>query len=127
MNAHKPGMDMPSSTRRTRRDHREQVERVRREDELDNTPESQTPQQEEETPMPPDAPPVPRPTLVPRARPAKTVKKPFATQIKLSTHGRLEWLRRQDYSLTDTVDDALNAWLDAVGVPPADEHGDIQQ
>lgn len=55
----------------------------------------------------------------------KLGKRPFATQIRPSTLGRLEWIRRHGYVLTDTVDAAINAYLDAAGVPPADEHGNV--
>ncbi|WP_280498258.1 hypothetical protein [Nocardia farcinica] len=47
-------------------------------------------------------------------------KRPFSTQIQPSTLWRLEWIRRNGYSITDTVDDAINAYLDAAGVPRED-------
>ncbi len=63
---------------------------------------------------------VPSMTLPLKKKPAK---RPFATQIRPSTAGRLEWIRRQGYALTDTVDDAINAYLDAAGVPQFDDSG----
>lgn len=59
---------------------------------------------------------VPSPELALRAR-RGTVKRPFSTQIQPSTLWRLEWIRRNGYTITDTVDDAINAYLDAAGVP----------
>jgi len=56
---------------------------------------------------------------------ARTSERPFATQVQASTLGRLEWVRRQGAILTDTVDAAINTYLDAAGVPHADENGNI--
>lgn len=52
-------------------------------------------------------------------------KGPFATQLRQSTLGRIEWLRTHGYVITTTVDDAINAYLDAAGIPAADENGTI--
>ncbi|WP_268956935.1 hypothetical protein [Mycolicibacterium mageritense] len=38
---------------------------------------------------------------------------------------RLEWITRRGYVLTDTVDDAINAYLDAANVPRPDQHGQM--
>jgi len=59
---------------------------------------------------------VPSPEFALRTR-RGTAKRPFSTQIQPSTLWRLEWIRRNGYSITDTVDDAINAYLDAAGVP----------
>ncbi|WP_063711107.1 hypothetical protein [Nocardia niigatensis] len=50
-------------------------------------------------------------------------KRPFSTQLRPETLVRLEWIRRNGYVINDTVDDAVNAYLDAAGVPPASECG----
>ncbi|MGK8491864.1 hypothetical protein [Nocardia asiatica] len=52
-------------------------------------------------------------------------KRPFSTQLRPETLARLEWVRRRGYVLNDTVDEAINAYLDAAGVPRADQNGDI--
>lgn len=46
-------------------------------------------------------------------------KRPFSTQLRPETLTRLEWIRRAGYVINDTVDAALNAYLDAAGVPSA--------
>lgn len=57
--------------------------------------------------------------LKPREKPGK---RPFATQLRPSTLARLEWVKARGYAITDTVDAAINQYLDAVGIPPADEN-----
>jgi hypothetical protein len=127
-------MDMPSSTRRSRRERREEAERVKPSPapEDSDEPAAAAPEPEKPEPEKKEKPTVtaetttrPQPvSLVSKTKPAK---RPFATQLRPSTVARLDWIRRQNFSITDTVDDAVNAWLDAAGVPPADEHGEIQQ
>ncbi|WP_280393463.1 hypothetical protein [Nocardia wallacei] len=130
------GIGMPESTRPTRAQRRQEASRV-------HADRARTPGEEEDAPAPQEehdrgdtraetpAPhekekPMPvRPTvtLPVKKRPAK---RPFATQIRPSTAARLEWARRQHgAALTDVVDDAINAYLDAAGIPPADEHGNV--
>ncbi|MGV9408328.1 hypothetical protein ACWDOP_00320 [Nocardia sp. NPDC003693] len=46
-------------------------------------------------------------------------KRPFSTQLRPDTLARIEWIRRHGYVINDTVDDAINAYLDAAGVPAA--------
>ncbi|MGX7697772.1 hypothetical protein ACWPN4_23080 [Gordonia polyisoprenivorans] len=47
---------------------------------------------------------------------------PFSTQIEMDTEKRVEWLiRTKGYKKTDITGDALDALLDALGVPPADK------
>ncbi|MEV0048473.1 hypothetical protein AB0H60_34095 [Nocardia rhamnosiphila] len=74
-----------------------------------------------------DSPEPPKVSLPPRRSRRASSKRPFSTQLRSSTLGRLDWLVSQGYVLTDTVDAAINAYLDAAGVPPADEFGQIQQ
>ena len=51
-------------------------------------------------------------------------KRPFATQLRPSTVTRLEWIRARGYVITDTVDAAINAYLDSAGVPQPDQISD---
>jgi len=37
---------------------------------------------------------------------------------------RLEWVRARGYVITDTVDAAINAYLDSAGVPQPDQLGE---
>ncbi|MFJ2839995.1 hypothetical protein ACIO52_31935 [Nocardia sp. NPDC087230] len=50
-------------------------------------------------------------------------KRPFSTQLQVSTIARLEWIVTQGFVLTETVDAAINAYLDAAGVPAPDNEG----
>ncbi|WP_257000469.1 hypothetical protein [Mycobacterium avium] len=52
----------------------------------------------------------------------KREKRPFATQLRAGTIARLEWIMRRGYVITDTVDDAINAYLDSAGIPKPDEN-----
>lgn len=51
------------------------------------------------------------------------VKRPFSTQLQPATMARLDWISAQGFVLTDTVDAAINAYLDAAGVPRPDAEG----
>ncbi|MBF6411451.1 hypothetical protein [Nocardia farcinica] len=61
--------------------------------------------------------------LPPRRGRRQRSKGPFSTQLQLTTLARLDWVVRQGYVLTDTVDAAINAYLDAAGVPRPDADG----
>lgn len=63
----------------------------------------------------------PTPAVALRSR-KKREKRPFATQLRTGTVARLEWIMRRGYAITDTVDDAINAYLDAAGIPKPDEN-----
>lgn len=88
-----------------------------------------SPQPDDETPSAPAAaaptasqdrestePPV---RLKPRQRKAKN---PFATQLHSGTLARLEWIKARGYVITDTVDDAINTYLDGAGIPRPDHN-----
>ncbi|MFF0546853.1 hypothetical protein ACFYTF_28855 [Nocardia thailandica] len=62
-------------------------------------------------------------SLPPRRGRRGPVKRPFSTQLQTSTIARLDWIVAQGYTLTDTVDAAINAYLDAAGVPAPDTEG----
>ncbi|MGV9823375.1 hypothetical protein [Nocardia xishanensis] len=61
--------------------------------------------------------------LPPRRSRRGPAKRPFSTQLQISTLARLDWIVREGYVLTDTVDAAINAYLDAAGVPTPDAEG----
>lgn len=145
MNASTPGINMPSTKPQSRAERRAEAERIRAEQqaapaeapavvdgvvESSQDPESpqvttaaaRPPRPEEKDHNPVPTPPTPTVSLPMKAR---TSKRPFATQVQASTLGRLEWARRQGAILTDTVDAAINSYLDAAGVPPADENGNV--
>lgn len=52
-------------------------------------------------------------------------KRPFGTQLQGSTIVRLEWIKSRGFIIWATVDNAINAWLDTVGVPRPDESGEM--
>lgn len=52
----------------------------------------------------------------------RKVKSPFATQLHASTLARLEWIKARGYVITDTVDDAINSYLDNAGIPRPDHN-----
>lgn len=138
MNATKPGIDVPSTKPMSRAERRAEAARIQAEQaaareaaEQDTappptsapTPESSEPPDREDTVTE-------QTTFVATVQlPMKTKpsKRPFATQVHASTLGRLEWVRRRGGVITDTVDAAINAYLDAAGVPQADEHGNIPE
>ena len=70
------------------------------------------------TPQPPAAEP---PAVRLKARQRKP-KSPFATQLHPATLARLEWIKTRGYVITDTVDDAINTYLDSAGIPRPDDN-----
>lgn len=52
----------------------------------------------------------------------RKVKSPFATQLHAGTLARLEWIKARGYVITDTVDDAINSYLDNAGIPRPDQN-----
>ena len=52
----------------------------------------------------------------------RKVKSPFATQLHAGTLARLEWIRAHGYVITDTVDEAINRYLDDAGIPKPDRN-----
>ncbi|MEV0712751.1 hypothetical protein [Nocardia aurea] len=146
MNASTPGINVPSTKPKTRAERRAEAERIRAEQEaaetvstpepaptaVESAPEQSTPPTASAA-VPTDPPrkeetvPAPRTPTVQLPIKARPTKRPFATQIQASTLGRLEWVRRRGGVITDTVDAAINAYLDAAGVPPAEENGDVTE
>lgn len=52
----------------------------------------------------------------------RKVKSPFATQLHAGTLARLEWIKARGYVITDTVDEAINRYLDNAGIPKPDRN-----
>jgi hypothetical protein len=52
----------------------------------------------------------------------RKAKSPFATQLHAGTLARLEWIKARGYAITDTVDDAINTYLDNAGIPRPDQN-----
>ena len=52
----------------------------------------------------------------------RKVKSPFATQLHAGTLARLEWIKTRGYVITDTVDEAINRYLDDAGIPKPDRN-----
>ena len=71
-------------------------------------------------PESPDSPKIDLPSRRSRRGP---VKRPFSTPRQPPTMARLDWISGQGFVLTDTVDAAINAYLDAAGVPRPDAEG----
>ena len=52
----------------------------------------------------------------------RKAKNPFATQLHSGTLARLEWIKARGYVITDTVDEAINSYLDNAGIPRPDHN-----
>ena len=52
----------------------------------------------------------------------RKVKSSFATQLHAGTLARLEWIKAHGYVITDTVDEAINRYLDDAGIPKPDRN-----
>ncbi|MEU8901766.1 hypothetical protein AB0C65_38290 [Nocardia sp. NPDC048505] len=122
--AHKPGLGNVSSTRpQSRAERRAEAERLRVEQEQDTTGSSDTaPAAELPAAAPADT---TRAVQLPLKRAKKKV--PIATQIRRETETRIEWAQAQGAALTDLVDAALTAYLDAAGVPQPGPDGTIAE
>jgi len=130
--ASKPsGLEVGSTRPLSRAERRAQAARVTAAEEAPATPTppptaSTPPRRDDETP------PVPAATLTPdqgqvsaepevRLKPRqRKAKNPFATQLHSGTLARLEWIKARGYVITDTVDDAINTYLDNAGIPRPD-------
>jgi hypothetical protein len=132
--ASKPsGLEVGSTKPLSRAERRAQAARVQAEETPAAAAAGTPPQPDDETPPTPAAPtPTPTPTpnqdhepaepavwLKPRQRKAKN---PFATQLHSGTLARLEWIKARGYIITDTVDDAINTYLDGAGIPRPDHN-----
>lgn len=129
------GLQVGSTRPLSRAERRAQAARVKA-DEADETPtanETPTEHEPQNTAIPP-APPVvtaPDDEATQPTQPAepvrlkarqRKVKSPFATQLHSATLARLEWIKARGYVITDTVDDAINSYLDDAGIPRPDHN-----
>lgn len=121
------GLQLESTRPLSRAERRAQAARIHGEEPADQTPTPEPTSQPQE--------------LTPKANPDTTeqqgsgsvklkprrraTKAPFSTQLQVATLARIEWITRRGYVLTDTVDDAINAYLDAANVPRPDENGQM--
>lgn len=125
------GLDVGSTRPLSRAERRAQAARVK----ADQTPADETATehdhghepQSSEIPTAPEVTPPPGEGTQPaepvrlKARQRK-VKSPFATQLHAGTLARLEWIKARGYVITDTVDDAINSYLDNAGIPRPDHN-----
>lgn len=113
--AAKPGLgDLESTRPLSREERRAQAARVRAEQEAAEQQQPDATVVDEPVPTP----------VAPAATPSVKIpmkkrgdKKPFSTQLSTETTARLAWLVQQGGVLTDTVEAAIKAYLDAAGIP----------
>ena len=122
------GLQVGSTRPLSRAERRAQAARVTA-DETPDAPETSTehePPSSETPPAPVVTPPGETPTQPAEAPRLKArqrkVKSPFATQLHAGTLARLEWIKARGYVITDTVDDAINSYLDDAGIPRPDHN-----
>lgn len=122
------GLQVGSTRPLSRAERRAQAARVTA-DETPDAPETSTehePPSSETPPAPVVTPPGETPTQPaepPRLKARqRKVKSPFATQLHAGTLARLEWIKARGYVITDTVDDAINSYLDDAGIPRPDHN-----
>lgn len=123
------GLEVGSTRPLSRAERRAQAARVK----ADETPADETSAQDEHEPQGSETPAAPAVTPpagegTPPAEPVRLkarqrkVKSPFATQLHAGTLARLEWIKARGYVITDTVDDAINSYLDNAGIPKPDHN-----
>lgn len=122
------GLQVGSTRPLSRAERRAQAARVTADEtsDVNETSAPHEPQSSEVTPAPVVTPPgetttQPAEPVRLRARQRK-VKSPFATQLHSGTLARLEWIKARGYVITDTVDDAINSYLDDAGIPRPDHN-----
>lgn len=127
MNAAKPsGLQVGSTRPLSRAERRAEAARVKA-DEAPPEPATVSPPPQDD-----DVPPAPvvtsdernevaEPPVRLKARQRKA-KNPFATQLHSGTLARLEWIKARGYAITDTVDEAINTYLDNAGIPRPDHN-----
>lgn len=131
--ASKPtGLQVGSTRPLSRAERRAQAARVTADDTPTTATEPPAPAPAEPEPQDAEIPPAPvvtdgeekaQPTKPVRLKARqRKVKSPFATQLHAGTLARLEWIRTRGYVITDTVDDAINRYLDDAGIPKPDRN-----
>jgi hypothetical protein len=127
MNAAKPsGLQIGSTRPLSRAERRAEAARVKADDAPSEPAAVSRPFQDDDVPpttvVTPDQAneaPVPSVRLKVRQRKAKN---PFATQLRPGTLARLEWIKARGYAITDTVDEAINTYLDNAGIARPDHN-----
>ncbi|MCV7008037.1 MULTISPECIES: hypothetical protein [Mycobacterium] len=125
MNAKPSGLQLGSTRPLSRAERRAEAARVKAE-ETSATPAATVSRSDDEIPPAPVVTPDQRneaaePPVRLKARQRKA-KSPFATQLHSGTLARLEWIKARGYAITDTVDDAINTYLDGAGIPRPDHN-----
>jgi hypothetical protein len=124
MNAKPSGLQLGSTRPLSRAERRAEAARVKAE-ETSATPAATVSRSDDEIPPAPVVTPGQRNEAEPpvrlKARQRKA-KSPFATQLHSGTLARLEWIKARGYAITDTVDDAINTYLDGAGIPRPDHN-----
>ncbi|CAJ1589645.1 hypothetical protein [[Mycobacterium] wendilense] len=116
------GLEVGSTRPLSRAERRAQAARVK----ADETPADETSTRDKHEPQGSETPNAP--AVTPPAEPVRLkarqrkVKSPFATQLHAGTLARLEWIKARGYVITDTVDDAINSYLDNAGIPRPDHN-----
>lgn len=128
MNAAKPsGLQIGSTRPLSRAERRAEAARVKADEAPPEPAAVSRPPQDDDVPpadpvMAPDqANEAPEPPVRLKARQRKA-KNPFATQLHSGTLARLEWIKAHGYAITDTVDEAINTYLDNAGIPRPDHN-----
>jgi hypothetical protein len=131
------GLQVGSTRPLSRADRRANAARVRAdEDDIETPVSNQTPPlaqnpppaNDDPVPPPPPTPPAAAPPETQSAKPVqlrareRKAKSPFATQLHAGTLARLEWIKARGFVITDTVDTAINTYLDAAGIPRPDRN-----
>ncbi len=114
------GLEVGSTRPLSRAERRAQAARVKAE-EAAPAAQHQADEPTEPTPAVQQEPIVEPPAVRLKARQRKP-KSPFATQLHPATLARLEWIKTRGYVITDTVDDAINTYLDSAGIPRPDDN-----
>lgn len=128
MNAAKPsGLQIGSTRPLSRAERRAEAARVKADDASPEPTAISRPHHDDDVPPPagvvtPDhGYEAPEPPVRLKARQRKA-KNPFATQLHSGTLARLDWIKARGYAITDTVDEAINSYLDNAGIPRPDHH-----
>ncbi|MBY0390045.1 MAG: hypothetical protein K2X56_18640 [Mycobacterium pseudokansasii] len=127
MNAAKPsGLEIGSTRPLSRAERRAEAARVKADEAPPEPAPVSPPLQDDDVPPAPMVTPdqgneAPEPPVRLKARQRKA-KNPFATQLHSGTLARLEWIKARGYAITDTVDEAINTYLDKAGIPRPDHN-----
>lgn len=127
MNVAKPsGLEIGSTRPLSRAERRAEAARVKADEAPPESTAVSPPLQNDDVPpalvvTPNQGSEAPEPLVRLKARQRKA-KNPFATQLHSGTLARLEWIKARGYAITDTVDEAINTYLDKAGIPRPDHN-----